>query len=138
MAPTLCGTRAEGSDPSAGTRNSVTILHILGDSSYGGAAKSIVRLAQLSCSEGLKACILTSDPEFQNACLDAGIDYINLDCIWRTIRPFKDTVGLYRLWRFLRSQRATIVHTHTTKAGFVGRIAARLAGVPIIIHTVHG
>ena len=116
----------------------VTILHVLGDSSYGGAAKIIVRLAQLGCSEGWKARILTSDPGFQKAAYDAGIDYTDLDCIWREIRPLKDIVGLYRLWRFLKSERVTIVHTHTTKAGFIGRIAARLAGVPIIIHTVHG
>ncbi len=114
------------------------ILHVLGDSSYGGAAKSILRLAKLWGTAGWAVSILTSDPQFQQAAKDEGLAFAGVDCIWRDIRPFKDLIGLFRLWRFLRQEQVTIVHTHTTKAGFVGRIAARLAGVPIIIHTVHG
>src|SRR5215470_8623107 len=122
----------------AGPRIGVTVLHVLGDSNYGGAAKSILRLAQLWKSRGWDARILTSDPVFQAAARDAGIGFIDLDCIWREIRPLKDLSGLIRLWRRLKSERVTVVHTHTTKAGFIGRIAARMAGVPIVIHTVHG
>jgi glycosyltransferase involved in cell wall biosynthesis len=52
--------------------------------------------------------------------------------------PLADFKTLLRLARHFRQQKYDIVHTHTVKPGLLGRIAARLAGVPIVIHTVHG
>lgn len=56
----------------------------------------------------------------------------------REVRPLKDVTTLWRLWKLFRKDKPTIVHTHSSKAGIVGRWAARLAGVPIIFHTAHG
>ncbi len=58
--------------------------------------------------------------------------------ISRNLTPFADLVSLGRLWRVMRRERFTIVHTHTPKAGLLGQLAARLAGVPVIVNTVHG
>lgn len=56
----------------------------------------------------------------------------------RIISPFHDLRCVYLLYRFLKRERPEIVHTHTPKAGIVGMLAARLAGVPIRLHTIAG
>ena len=56
----------------------------------------------------------------------------------RPIHPLKDFLALRQLEKILREQKPDIVHTHSGKAGILGRLAARRAGVPIIIHTIHG
>lgn len=55
----------------------------------------------------------------------------------RTIRPFQDLPAIRQLCRVIREFKPDVIHTQTSKAGIVGRLAARLAGVPIIIHTAH-
>lgn len=57
--------------------------------------------------------------------------------IARTIRPLQDLYSTWKLYRLIRRLQPAIVHTQTSKAGVVGRIAARLAGVPVVIHTAH-
>jgi glycosyltransferase involved in cell wall biosynthesis len=56
----------------------------------------------------------------------------------RRIAPFADLVSLFRLWRLLRRMRPAIVHAHTPKAGLLGTIAARMAGVPVVMLSVFG
>ncbi len=56
----------------------------------------------------------------------------------RPVHPLKDFIALRKLEKLLREQSPDIVHTHSGKAGILGRLAARRAGVPIIIHHIHG
>jgi glycosyltransferase involved in cell wall biosynthesis len=56
----------------------------------------------------------------------------------RPVHPWKDCLALRQLTRQLRQRRPDIVHTHSGKAGVLGRLAAARAGVPIIVHTIHG
>src|SRR5688500_4524487 len=56
----------------------------------------------------------------------------------REISPLADARALAALTALTRRVRPHVVHTHLAKAGSVGRIAARLAGVPIVVHTFHG
>ncbi len=56
----------------------------------------------------------------------------------RSVHPWKDPLALRKLIRLFRSGHPDIIHTHSGKAGILGRLAAARAGVPIIIHTIHG
>jgi glycosyltransferase involved in cell wall biosynthesis len=56
----------------------------------------------------------------------------------RPVHPLKDFLALRRLEKIFRAQKPVIVHTHSGKAGILGRLAAKRAGVPVIIHTIHG
>jgi glycosyltransferase involved in cell wall biosynthesis len=56
----------------------------------------------------------------------------------RPVHPLRDVLAFAQLTRHFRRTRPHLVHTHSGKAGILGRLAARRAGVPIIVHTVHG
>jgi glycosyltransferase involved in cell wall biosynthesis/ribosomal protein S18 acetylase RimI-like enzyme len=116
----------------------VRILHVVGESRYGGVAIVIMGLARMARAEGWQVDILTNDRIFQQAVEQDGFGLVDLDVIRREIRPLWDIRGLVRLVKYLRRERYDIVHTHTSKGGFIGRLAAHLAGVPLIVHTMHG
>ncbi len=56
----------------------------------------------------------------------------------RPVHPLKDFIALRKLEKLLRAQKPDLVHTHSGKAGILGRLAAKRAGVPVIIHHIHG
>lgn len=56
----------------------------------------------------------------------------------RTISPFKDLWAVFKLYKYFKEEKPFIVHTHTPKAGTLGMLAARLAGVPHRLHTIAG
>jgi len=68
----------------------------------------------------------------------AGIQHISVIMTRNPFTPLQDLRALWQLYRVFRRERFTIVHTHTPKAGILGRWAAKLAKVPVIVHTSHG
>jgi glycosyltransferase involved in cell wall biosynthesis len=69
---------------------------------------------------------------------ECGIHPVMIPTLGRELSPLRDLKTLWMLWRLMRQARPDVVHTHTAKAGFVGRVAAWLAGVPVRVHTFHG
>jgi glycosyltransferase involved in cell wall biosynthesis len=66
------------------------------------------------------------------------VQSVTVPGLGREIRPWSDAHALWSLYRIMRSFRPDIVHTHTAKAGMLGRCAARLAGIRNVVHTYHG
>ena len=81
--------------------------------------------------------ISSNSDDFDRISKNEGIRTIPVD-MSRKITPFKDLSGLYKLYKILRKEKPFIVHTHTPKAGTLGMMAAKLAGVPHRLHTIAG
>jgi len=67
-----------------------------------------------------------------------GIEFIQCSSLVRRTNIIKDFVAFLNIWRIIKKKCPLIVHTHSSKAGLLGRLAAKLAGIPIIVHTPHG
>lgn len=67
----------------------------------------------------------------------AGVRHIAVP-MTRNLTPFADLLSLRRLCQVMRREAFTLVHTHNPKPGLLGQLAARMAGVPIVVNTVHG
>ncbi len=116
----------------------VRILHIVGGSAFGGGSMVILDLVRSALTRGHAVDVLTTEPLLSERTRALGGGVIPLRAIERRLHPWYDARGLVRLVRFLRAHRYDVVHTHTSKAGVLGRLAARVAGVPVVVHTMHG
>ena len=67
-----------------------------------------------------------------------GVEPLIVPELGRELHPLRDLVTLWKLYRLMRRIRPDVVHTNTAKAGAVGRLAAKLARVPCVVHTFHG
>jgi glycosyltransferase involved in cell wall biosynthesis len=67
----------------------------------------------------------------------AGVRAVEIPHMRETISPWHDLRACVQLVRLIRRERFAVVHTHCSKAGLIGRVAARLAGAPVVIHTFH-
>lgn len=67
-----------------------------------------------------------------------GIRHIPLAGATRSVDPVADIKAMVSLWRILREERPDVIHTHTPKPGLYGRVIGRIAGVPVVMNTIHG
>ncbi len=120
------------------------ITHVITRLIVGGAQENtIASVLGLRRIRGLEVDLLsgpTAGPEGSLASAFAKIpDALTLvPQLVRSVHPWRDFRALYQLTNLLRARRPDLVHTHSGKAGVLGRLAAARAGVPIIVHTIHG
>lgn len=67
-----------------------------------------------------------------------GLEVVQVPALQRAMNPWKDFLAYRHLRRFMKRNDFDVVHTHSSKAGILGRLAAHAAQVPVIVHTVHG
>ena len=124
----------------------IKILRVIARLNMGGPALHVAYLTEGLTKRGydttLVAGSLARGEDSMAFVADArGVEIVRIDELGREISPLRDLLATIRLARLIRKERPQILHTHTAKAGTVGRVAARLAGSrrpPIVVHTFHG
>lgn len=87
---------------------------------------------------GYEVIGMSASGPFVDAIRARGVEHIALTNATRSMAPHRDLLAVGELTRLFRRLRPDIVHTHNPKPGLYGRLAARAAGVPVIVNTVHG
>ncbi|MCG2726209.1 MAG: glycosyltransferase family 4 protein [Elusimicrobia bacterium] len=113
------------------------ILHIITKLELGGAQQNTLYTAANTDKKKFYSLIASGKGGILSAS-GADLEIIYIPYLRREINPIKDALAFYHLCRAIKSQKPDIVHTHSSKAGILGRLAARLCKAPIIIHTFHG
>jgi len=121
----------------------IRVLHIITRLDVGGSTENtVISVTRMPRPEFVCSLISgqTTDPPpgVAESLSRAGVPWIQLRHLRRPVNPIADCRVLWQLRRAIRQMGADIVHTHSSKAGFLGRLAARAAGVPHIVHTPHG
>ena len=88
--------------------------------------------------EGFEVTGISAPGVWAQILRDEGIEHIPWRNATRAWDPVADLRAFVELFTILRRGRFDVVHTHNPKPGLLGRIAARLAGVPVVVNTVHG
>ena len=118
------------------------ILRIHNRLIVGGPSHNVTLLtAYLSPEFETKLLVGKKDPAEKDATFIAdqlGLVPVEISEMRRSILPFYDIIAYFRIKKIIREYKPDIVHTHASKSGAIGRLAARACGVPLVVHTFHG
>ena len=120
------------------------ITHVITRLVVGGAQENtLTTVLGLRNHPGIEPALISgptygSEGSLEPVARQSGIPFDLVPTLVRPIHPIKDLLALRHLTRLFRDQRPDMVHTHSGKAGVLGRLAAHKAGVRIIVHHVHG
>ncbi|HWC14342.1 MAG TPA: glycosyltransferase family 4 protein [Actinomycetota bacterium] len=118
--------------------NRPRVLQLITHLDPGGAQETVILLAKGLPARGFDVVVAGRPGSEAVRLTEAGITYIPVDELFRPISLGKDARAFRAIHGILRDQQVDVVHTHSSKAGVIGRISARLHRVPAIVHTSHG
>jgi glycosyltransferase involved in cell wall biosynthesis len=121
----------------------IRVVNVITRWIVGGAQETVLDSCARFDPTRIESLVITgpqtgSEGELFGEARSLGVDVLVEPSLVRELHPVKDPVCVLRLAAHFRRLEPDIVHTHTSKAGIVGRVAARLAGVPRVVHTAHG
>ena len=119
------------------------IVRVISRLNIGGPAIHTILLSSALNRDGYKDILVCGEPsesegDMRNLAKDQNVEAIVIPSLRRDISFAQDIRAFMQLYSILKREKPEIIHTHTAKAGALGRLAALLAGVPIKVHTFHG
>ena len=118
-------------------------MRIIGRLNIGGPAIHVALLTQKLPADVYETTLVTGSVDQGEGDMSyyaeaRQVQPIIVPAMHRAVRPLEDLRALSAIRQLIRQHQPHVVHTHTAKAGFIGRLAARLEGVPVVVHTFHG
>ena len=119
------------------------IVRIIARLNVGGPAIHVVLLSARLRDRGYETILVkgteaAAEGDMLDFARELNVHPVVVPQLGREIRWWDDVLAFWKLLALIRRERPDIVHTHTAKAGMLGRVAAWLAGVPLVVHTFHG
>ena len=116
------------------------VLFIITQAEIGGAQKHVIDLASELSKTGEFECAVASEPNenFAKILKENGVEFSPIKRLRRSINPLSDLFAFVEIYNLIKSQKPDIVHLHSSKAGVLGVLAGRMAGVKKIVFTAHG
>lgn len=127
--------------PSAPRR--IQVVHVITRMTRGGAQENTLATVLNLKKRGYSVALVTGsswgrEGEILSEVLEEGLEVAVLPELIREVHPWRDPMAFMKLSSWLARNRCVILHTHMSKAGFLGRLSARLLAIPVVIHTPHG
>ncbi len=126
-----------------GMSRKLKTCHVITRMIVGGAQENTLYTIRGHLEKGHEVTLVTGPevgPEgsLLKEFMPPGMEVVTIPHLIRALNPWADWKALQELRRFFAGRSFDVVHTHSSKAGILGRMAARACGVPFICHTVHG
>ena len=121
-------------------KNKIKILHVITHLPIGGAQDNTLYTVELLNKEkyDISLCCNLNGELVERAKNIQSVKIFDIPFLCREVSPYKDIRAFIILYKLFKKENYTIIHTHSSKAGLLARLAAMLNKTPVVIHTIHG